>query len=170
MLFSCENRMETIRDLTSADTIPAEIAMDVRIIYSDSARVQMVLTAPILYQIGGEEPYLEFPKGLHIKTYDENNNEVSELEAEYGKRFQRSKLMEVEKNVIVINHQSGKKLLTEHLFWDERAKKIYNSVFVTIIEEGKTIHGDSLRADQGFEYLEIFNVRGTINIKDEELN
>ena len=162
--------METIRDLTSADTIPAEIAMDVRIIYSDSARVQMVLTSPILYQIGGDEPYLEFPKGLHIKTYDENNNEVSELQAEYGKRFQRSKLMEVEKNVIVINHQSGKKLLTEHLFWDERAKKIYNSVFVTIIEEGKIIHGDSLRADQDFEYLEIFNVRGTINIKDEELN
>lgn len=170
MLFSCENRMETIRDLTLADTIPAEIAIDVRIIYSDSARIQMILTAPILYKIGGDEPYIEFPKGLHIKTFDKDNNEVSELQAEYGKQFQRSKLMEVEKNVILINHRSGKKLLTEHLFWNERTKKIYNSVFVTIIEKDKTIHGDSLRADQSFEYIEIFNVRGTINIKDDELN
>ena len=162
--------METIRDLTTTDTIPAEIAIDIRIVFTDSARIQMVLTAPILHQIGGEEPYVEFPEGLHIKTFDENNTVVSELEAEYGKRFQKTKLMEVEKNVIVTNHQSGKKLLTEHLFWDEQRKKIYNSVFVTIIEKDKTIHGDSLIADQSFDQLEIFNVRGTINIKDEELN
>lgn len=169
MLFACENQMETIRDLTTTDTIPAEIAKDVRIIFSDSGRIQMVLTAPIVYKIGGDEPYIEFPKGLHIKTYDKNNKEISELKAEYGKRFEKTKLMEVEKNVIVINHNSGKKLLTEHLFWNERTRKIYNSVFVTILEEGKTIHGDSLRADQGFEYYEIFNVRGTINVKDEKI-
>lgn len=169
MLFACENQMETIRDLTTTDTIPAEVAKDVRIIFSDSARIQMVLTAPIIYKIGGDKPYIEFPEGLHIKTYDENNKEISELQAEYGKRFEKTKLMEVEKNVIVINHNSGKKLLTEHLFWNERTRKIYNSVFVTILEEDKTIHGDSLRADQSFEYYEIFNVRGTINVKDEEI-
>jgi len=162
--------METIRELTMADTIPSEIAKDVRIIYSDSAKIQMILTAPLLYQIGGEDPYIEFPNGLKIKTYDKNNKEISELQAEYGKRFQKSKLMEVERNVIVTNYNSGKKLLTEHLFWDEKKKKIYNNVFVTIIEKDKTIHGDSLKANQSFEYIEIFNVRGTINVKDDEIN
>jgi len=162
--------METIRELTMADTIPSEIAKDVRIIYSDSAKIQMILTAPLLYQIGGEDPYIEFPNGLKIKTYDKNNKKISELQAEYGKRFQKSKLMEVEKNVIVTNYNSGKKLLTEHLFWDEKKKKIYNNVFVTLIEKDKTIHGDSIRADQSFKYIEIFNVRGTINVKDNEIN
>lgn len=161
--------MATIRELTSADTIPAEIAMDVRIIFSDSAQIQMVLTSPILYQVGGNDPYVEFPEGLNIKTYNQENMLVSELNAEYGKRYERIKLMEVEKNVVVTNHESGKKLLTEHLFWNERTKTIYNGVFVTIIEEDKTIHGDSLRADQSFNHLEIFNIRGTINIKDEEI-
>ena len=162
--------METIRELTMADTIPSEIAKDVHIIYSDSAKIQMILTAPLLYQIGGEDPYIEFPNGLKIKTYDKNNKEISELQAEYGKRFQKSKLMEVERNVIVTNYNSGKKLLTEHLFWDEKKKKIYNNVFVTIIEKDKTIHGDSLKANQSFEYIKIFNVRGTINVKDDEIN
>ncbi len=161
--------METIRELTMMDTIPAEIAKEVRIIYSDSAKVRMILTSPLLYQIGGEEPYIEFPKGLHINTYNKNNVLVSELQADYGKRFDRSKLMEVENNVIIINHQSGKKLLTEHLFWDERTKKIYNKDFVTIIEKDKTIHGDSIRADEGFDHIEIFNVNGTIDIKDEKV-
>ncbi|RLD37152.1 MAG: LPS export ABC transporter periplasmic protein LptC [Bacteroidetes bacterium] len=170
MLFACENQMETIRELTMADTIPSEIAKDVHIIYSDSAKIQMILTAPLLYQIGGEDPYIEFPNGLKIKTYDKNNKEISELQAEYGKRFQKSKLMEVERNVIVTNYNSGKKLLTEHLFWDEKKKKIYNNVFVTIIEKDKTIHGDSLKANQSFEYIKIFNVRGTINVKDDEIN
>lgn len=169
MLFACENRMETIRELTSTDTIPSEMAFDIRIIYSDSARVQMILTSPILYQIGGQEPYVEFPEGLHVKTFDEANNLVTELEAEYGKRYTRQKLIEVEKNVIVTNHQSDKQLLTEHLFWNEISKKIYNSEFVTIIEKGRTVHGDSMRADQNFDKLELFSFRATIEVKDEEI-
>lgn len=162
--------METIRELTSTDTIPAEIVKDVRIIFSDSAQLQMVLTSPIMYQIGGDNPYIEFPEGLKVITYKQDKTLASELTAEYGKRFERTKLMEVEKNVIVTNHNSGQKLLTEHLFWDERTKKIYTNVFVTIIEQDKTIHGDSLRANQNLEQVKIFNVRGTINVKDEELN
>jgi LPS export ABC transporter protein LptC len=161
--------METIRELTMMDTIPAQIAKEVRIIYSDSAQVQMILSSPLLYQIGGDEPYIEFPKGLHINTYNKNNVLVSELQADYGKRYEKRKLMEVENNVIIINHQSGKKLLTEHLFWNERTKKIYNKDFVTIIEKDKTIHGDSLRANESFDHIEIFNVNGTVDIKDEEL-
>lgn len=167
MLFACENRMETIRELTMTDTIPAEIAKDVRIIYSDSARIEMVLTSPLMYQIGGEKPYIEFPQGLLVETYDHNNTIVSELSAEYGKRYQNSKLMEIEKNVVVINHISGKKLLTEQLFWDERTKKIYNNQFVTIIEKDKIIHGDSLRADQDFDHVVIYNFRATITVKDD---
>lgn len=170
MLFACENQMATIRELTTMDTIPAEIAKDIRIIFSDSANIQMVLTSPLMYKIEGKEPYVEFPYGLHIETFDAENILVSELSAEYGKRFEQKKLMEVEKNVVVINHKSGKKLLTEHLFWDERTRKIYNSVFVTIIEENKTIHGDSLRANQNFEHVQIFNVSGTIKVKDEGLD
>jgi LPS export ABC transporter protein LptC len=168
MLFSCENQMETIRDLTTLDTIPAEIAKDVRIIFSDSARIQMVLTSPLLYQIGGDKPYVEFPEGLSIKTYDQYDNLVTELTAEYGKRFELEKRMIAEKNVVVINHSSNKKLLTERLIWDEITKKIYNNVFVTIIESDKTFHGDSIRADQNFNVVELFNFRGTINIKDED--
>ncbi len=159
--------METIRELTSFDTIPAEVAKDVRITFSDSAIIQMVLTSPIMYQIGGKEPYIEFPEGLHVKTYDGNLNIVSELTAEYGKRYEREKLMEIEKNVVVINHNTNKKLLTEHLFWDERTRKIYNNVFVTIIEPDKILYGDSLQADQNFNHVVIFNFRGTINVKDE---
>ena len=170
MLFACENPMETIRELTTLDTIPAEIAKDVRIIFSDSAKIQMVLTSPLIYQIGGDKPYIEFPEGLHIKTYDQNNNLVSELTADYGKRYEMEKRMEVERNVIVINYNTNKKLLTERLIWDEYTRKIYNNVFVTIIEEDKTFHGDSIRADQNFDMIELFNFRGTINVKDEGLN
>ncbi|MBN1651987.1 MAG: LPS export ABC transporter periplasmic protein LptC [Bacteroidales bacterium] len=170
MLFACENRMQTIRELTMTDTIPAEIAKGVRIIYSDSARLQMILTSPLMYQIGDDEPYIEFPDGLVVETYNADNQLVSELSAEYGKRFEKTKLMQIDKNVVVINHNSGKKLLTEQLFWNERTNKIYNSVFVTIIEKDKTIHGDSLRADQDFDHVEIFNIRGTIKVKDEGID
>lgn len=168
MLFACENQMETIRELTSNDTIPSEVAMGVRIIYSDSGMTQMILTSPILYQKGGDDPYVEFPEGLNVKTYDQTNALVTELQADYGKRFQKDKRMEVENNVIVTNYQNNKKLFTERLFWNEKTKKIYNNTFVTIVEEDKTIHGDSIRADQNFEVVEIFNMRGTIQIKDEE--
>ncbi len=170
MLFACENKMKTIRELTALDTIPAEIAKGVRIIFSDSGRIQLILTSPILYQIGGAYPYTEFPQGLHIETYNNQNVLVSELDAEYGKRYVNEKRMEVEKNVVVVNHESGKTLYTESLFWNEFTRKIHNNVFVTIVEKGKTIHGDSIRADQNFGHVEIFNVRGTIEVKDEEVD
>jgi len=170
MLFACENQMETIRELTTSDSIPSEIAKDVRIIFSDSAIVEMVLTSPVMVKVGGKEPYIEFPEGLLVKTYDNYHLVVSELQAEYGKRYERKKLIELYKNFVVINHNTGKKLQTEQLIWNEQTKKIYNSVFVTITEKDKTIHGDSLLSDQSFEQVTIYNVRGTIQIKDEDLD
>ena len=70
MLFACKNDMKTIDSLTLAEDHPDETARDVEMTYSDSGRILIRLISPSLNHYLGDEPYLEFPDGLHLLFYD----------------------------------------------------------------------------------------------------
>ncbi|NOR86610.1 MAG: LPS export ABC transporter periplasmic protein LptC [Bacteroidales bacterium] len=168
MLFSCENEMSTIQSLTVQDTLPSESAYNIVVHYTDSGRLKAVLESPELAKYDGNDPYMLFPQGIHVYFYDSVDALVSEIEADYAINYEKKKLMEVRKNVIIFDHRNQKELLTEVLYWDQKNHSIYNSDFVTIKEDGQIMHGDSMRANENLEHFELFQIRATIDIKDED--
>lgn len=168
VLFSCENKMSTIKSLTQSDTLPSESAKDIEVRYSDSGKLKAVLKSPELLKYGGDEPYMLFPKGIHVFFYDSLENMVSEIKSDYAINREKQKVMEVRKNVVIFDHENNKELNTEVLFWDQTTKKIYNNAFVTIKEDGRIMHGDSMRADENLDQFELFQVRATIDIVEED--
>ena len=168
MLFSCENEMKTIQDLTVRDTLATETARDITVHYTDSGRLKAVMKSPSLEKYTNEDPYMLFSEGIHVFFYDSLEVLVSEIKSDYAINYEKKKLMEVRKNVIIFDHKNGKELLTEVLFWDQAKHTIYNSVFVTIKEDGQIMHGDSMRADENLEHFELFQVRATIDIIEED--
>jgi LPS export ABC transporter protein LptC len=168
MLFSCENEMSTIQSLTQADTLPSESAKNIEVRYSDSGRLKAVLKSPRLLKYGGDEPYMLFPEGIHVMFYDSIEQMVSEIMSDYAIRREKDNLMEVRKNVVIFDYENQKELNTEVLFWDQEKREIFNNAFVTIKEKGKIMHGDSMRADENLDHFELFQVRATIDIIEED--
>jgi len=59
-------------------------------------------------------------------------------------------------------------LETETLFWDQKKKKLYTGGLVKISSPDKLIFGDSMTANENFSKREIFGIRATLEINEDE--
>lgn len=167
--FSCKNKMEDINAIKISDTFPVSTGINVEIISSDSAKIQAVIKAPVYKRYLGKNPYVEMPKGINVVFYDSLMRVKTRLTSKYAIKYDKLNLMEVKYNVVVIN-EKGERLNTEHLVWNEKKRRIYNDVFVTITANDKIFYGDGLDADDSFIKWTITKPRGTFYIRDEELD
>lgn len=164
---SCENDMEKVKLLSDHRIPPVETATGIKIYYSDSASVQVEITAREMNRFETENPYLEMPKGLTAKFFDDHMNVTSRLTADYGIRYEREQKMEARKNVTVVNAK-GETLNTEHLIWDEQSEKLKSDEFVKITTKGEIIMGTGFEANQDFSKYKIFNIKGTIPLNTQK--
>ncbi len=160
---SCENDLSKVKLYSKGAASPQETARSIKIIYSDSARIQVEITAPILNHYSTENPYIEMPKGLTALFYNDRMEVKSRLVAEYGIRYEKDQKMEARKNVEVTN-EKGEKLNTEHLIWDERKEKLLSDEDVKITTKDEILFGKGFEANQDFSKYKIFNLKGTISI------
>ncbi|MFM2207509.1 MAG: hypothetical protein RL213_1484 [Bacteroidota bacterium] len=164
---ACENDLEKVKLYEKGKTGPVETAVNIKILYSDSARVRVEVTAPKLERYETERPYTEMPKGIKALFYDRSMSVSSRMKADYGIRYDREMKMEVRKNVEIIN-EKGEQLNTDHLVWDERAKKLRSDGFVKITTPDEIIYGNGMEANQDFSQYRIFNIKGIISVNAEQ--
>ena len=168
-LFSCENSIQTVQKITAEDTLADAIATNIEYVRTDSGRLQLILQSPLLVKYGGKQPYTEFPKGFHIKFYDQAGKVITTLSANYGVRWEKKGFLLARNHVVVKNLETGEQLDTENLIWDEKKGKIYSHTFVKITSPDRTIFGDSLVANQTFSKRTIYGIRGVLDIKEDSI-
>jgi LPS export ABC transporter protein LptC len=168
MLFACKNDMETITSLTVDDSVASETAKDIEMIYSDSGKILIKLISPLLNRYMSDEPYLEFPEGLHLFFYDSVMQVQSELTANYGINWEDKKMMEVKDDVVITNHPKKEVLNTEHVIWDQRIKKIYSDVFVKRTSPEGVLYGEGFDADESLKAWKLRKVSGEFTFEDNE--
>ena len=167
IMSSCENDIAVVNSLTVDENTPIESSYDVDMNYTDSGRSVMVMHSPEVNRYPTEGEYLEMPKGMNMVFYDTLGKQKSNLKSEYAINYVDKKIMEARKNVVATNAK-GDKLYTELLTWDQKKKQIYTNVPVRVIQEGKTLFGDGLVADETFTDYEIINPHGEFDIESEE--
>ena len=106
---SCENDIEKVKLLSNHKIPPVETATGIRILYSDSAHVQVEILARELNRFETENPYIEMPRGLQANFFDDSMHVKSKLTADYGIRYEREQKMEARKNVVVVNEKGEPK-------------------------------------------------------------
>lgn len=168
MLFACKNNMETISALTVDESIPSETAKDVELIYSDSGKIVIKLISPLLNRYINDEPYIEFPQGLHLFFYDSLMNVQSELTANYGINREKKKTMEVKDDVVITNYPKNEVLNTEHVIWDQKIRKIYSDVFVKRTTPDGVLYGEGFDADESLNAWKLRKVSGEFTVEDNE--
>ncbi|NBC82073.1 MAG: LPS export ABC transporter periplasmic protein LptC [Bacteroidetes bacterium] len=167
---ACENDIETIRSLTSKVDYPDLSGKDVKVIYTDSTKKKLEIKAPTVLRFTTvEEPYTEFPDGIEVKFYDDNEQLESQINADKATYFQDQQLWEARDNVFARNFITGEKLTTDQLFWDEEEGTVYSNQFSKIETEDGIFYGEEgFEADQGLEKWILKSSQGTVNVNEQE--
>lgn len=169
MLFSCKNDLKVINSFSQLDSLPAEMAYDIELIYSDSGKIQAYLESPLMRKNEVGDSYIEFPDGFKVIFYDSLKNPESEITALYGIMYEVDKKMEAKHNVVVKNITKNEKLETEHLIWDRQKESIYTDVFIKITKPDQVLFGEGMVSDQSFESYEIKNPTGEISVYPDDI-
>jgi len=167
ILFSCEKKKDKIpkSDLLS---LPSLSVRDDTTIYSDSGRIKLIMTFPIMEQYDNTgQPYYEFRKGIHVDLYDGKTEPSGSVTSKYAKYTKSTNIWELKDSVVVINENKDK-LETEVLNWDQSKDLIYSDRFVRFTNEDQIVMGTGFESDPHLRKRKIQKVSATIYLKDEE--
>lgn len=168
LLSACENDKSEVNALAQRAEPAVETIRNVDIIYSDSAQVRIVLTAPVLLRYKTKDPYLEFTEGVKV-TFYEKSQPSGELTARYGIRHEKERLTIVRDSVVWRDYNKKQTIFCEELNWDERKQLIFSDKFVNIVTDQETIYGKGFEAKQDFSRYKILETRGTFSVPDDKL-
>ncbi len=167
---ACSNEVEEINQLLAEDLqTNVERGKNIRIFYSDSASVKVIINAPVLERYNAYNDSKDvFPKGILIEFLNEQKVVDSWLKADNAVREARTSKVTAKGNVIFYNAKN-EKLETPELIWDEKERIVYTEkiVRITQAEKGDTTYGFGFQANQDFSRIEIKKkVQGKMNVTD----
>lgn len=163
---ACVDTSITAKKIVEDRQQPVGTANNIRMVYTDSARIQAILTAPKHIDYTNLSfQYSLFPEGLKVVFYDLEGNE-SELSADYGILYNSTKLIDLKGNVELLS-SSGGILKTNQLFWDADAEWIFTEEPFTFQDDDYDFEAIRLDADKEFTKFQTGKLLGTIKVSEE---
>ena len=168
--FSCENDIEKINALTNQLKLPDQSGKDIEVAYTDSGKLKIKFFAPEMHKYSkAEEPFTEFPQGIHVYFYDKSEKLESTINAKYAIYYQEKKLWEARNDVVAKNLKKNEQLYTDQMYWDENTQKIYSHDFTKFVNNDGTFYGEEgFKADQNLDKWELIGSKGTVNVRSED--
>ena len=95
MLLACKNDIKEVNALAEREKRPDMTGENLELVYSDSARIKYRVLAPEYIKVNREkEKYEEFPKGIHVLSYDPAGKMIGSIKAKYAKKLEDEMLWE----------------------------------------------------------------------------
>lgn len=163
LLMGCGEKEEVVAPVNYKG--PLAETTNVEMLMSDSARLQMRLTAPLMQQFENDD--VVYPKSLKVSFYDKPGKlVVNTLEAKYAKIEKSTQLYTMRGDVRVANTQQQQTLKTEELFYDKLKRKIYTdtAMFVRVQTPTEVLTGYGLQANEDFSRYKIRRPVGTFTL------
>ena len=169
MLLACKNDIKEVNALAEREKRPDMTGENLELIYSDSARIKYRVLSPEYIKVNREkEKYEEFPKGIHVLSYDPAGKMIGSIKAKYAKKLEDEMLWEARNEVVIINAE-GKKLETELLYWDMKKELIYSDRYVKLSADGQIIEGNNgFHSDQNLNHPVFENISGSIEVEKQQ--
>ena len=169
MLLACKNDIKEDNALAEREKRPDMTGENLELVYSDSARIKYRVLAPEYIKVNREkEKYEEFPKGIHVLSYDPAGKMIGSIKAKYAKKLEDEMLWEARNEVVIINAE-GKKLETELLYWDMKKELIYSDRYVKLSADGQIIEGNNgFHSDQNLNHPVFENISGSIEVEKQQ--
>ncbi|HMZ45805.1 MAG TPA: LPS export ABC transporter periplasmic protein LptC [Chitinophagaceae bacterium] len=158
-VFSCENKIETVRDLGKA-TLGVEEGKNIESFISQSGKMRAKLNAPIMLRYLLDTPKIEFTKTLFVSFYDDTLGIESNLFAKYGRYLENDNKVYLKDSVVVYNI-AGDTLWTSELYWNQDTEEFFTNKPVRVKREfnNKYIHSIGVRANQNLKDITFYKIQ-----------
>ncbi len=167
LFFSCRNSYKEVQDLSISSKFPTGVAKHMKLTYTDSGVVVAILHSPEMLDFSNQKfRYKEFPKGIHLEFFDQDNNK-SEVTSDYAILYNVTNLIDLQKNVVIKTHD-GKLLKTDQLYWDQKSEWIFTEKSFTFESEEFDLSGKGLDSDRSFTKVNAHDIGGDIFVDEEE--
>jgi LPS export ABC transporter protein LptC len=166
-LFACEGNKKNIQRLSITDNAPLAEGKNINLKYTDSGRVVYNLITPELKDYSNFEfGYQEFPKGVEVRFWDEENKK-STITSDYAINFINTELIDLRKNV-VLKMSDSTVLRAEQLYWDKRNQWVFtNKPYQIKFKNGSFNDGARFDSNQEFTNFLSRNNQGVQIIEQE---
>ena len=167
LFISCEDNTDALKEINTDRQDPIGTALNIRMVYTDSIKIQAILTAPKHVDYTNLSfRYAEFPEGLKVIFYDDLERE-NEVVADYGILYNDTKLIDLKGNVRLQSHD-GSVLTTSQLFWDAESEWLFTEQPFKF--EDNDYNFDALRLDTNKEFtkFQTGSLIGTVTVSEEK--
>lgn len=136
-------------------TTPTMATTDVSTLISDSGYTRYHMEAPLWQMFeDADEPFWKFPEGIELEQYDLELQPESTVTCDSAVYYSRKRLWQLDGNVVMVNTDADS-FLTQQLFWDQNARKIYSDSFIHIVRTDRIIEGYGFESDQSMKYYSV---------------
>lgn len=168
LISSCGNTDKEVKDFNSK-SLGIEEIKNADINYSLSGRAKAKLLSPLMLRVQDTNPYVEFPKTVHVDFFNDSAKVDSRLDALYGKYYEMGSKVFLKDSVKIINIL-GDTLYCDELWWDRNrtGAEFYTDKPVHIRRKTEIIDGIGMEARQDFKEYVIKKVTGTISVPNTQ--
>jgi|TARA_B100000900_G_scaffold396023_1_gene394953 LPS export ABC transporter protein LptC len=167
LFFSCDGGSPILKEINQFNENPVGIAYDIRMTYTDSAMVKAILTAPINMDYTHLSfKYSEFPEGLKIIFYNDNNEENT-LVADYGILYNQTRIVDLQGNVVLLSND-GSRLETSQMYWDSEKEWLFTEQPFIFKSENEDIAATRLDTNKEFSKFQTGKLSGTILVEEQK--
>lgn len=124
---NCESKFKEISNIhTKAVFLPDGIAENINLQYLDSGKVKAVLLSEKMLDFSkAKYAFTEFPDGIHLTFFDNNNNKNTVI-SDYAISYSTTELIDLRGNVVITTHDN-KKLEADQLYYDQKRDWFYTT-------------------------------------------
>ncbi len=165
MFFSCKSNLDEVSKIGVSENEPIGVAENINLKRTDSGRVIANLVSPKMLDFSNRDfAYNEFPDGVHLDLYDENNQKSTVI-ADYAIVYDKTNLIDMQGNVILASHKKDT-LFAEQLFYDQEREWLFTNQPVTFISANNVINGGGFDSDIEFNQAQVLAVDGAITLDE----
>ena len=164
-LLSCEDNFQEIQNINSKNILPIGITENLKLIYTDSAKVKAILYSDLNKDFTNQSfPYSEFPEGVKITFYDNDLNETI-VTSDYAITYNKTNIVNLIGNV-VINNFDGSELKTKQLYWDPEQEWLFTEERFSFKNIDYDIIASRLDANRSFTIFNTGKLDGKVLVED----
>ena len=165
--FSCDDSSTLLKQINTFKENPVGIAYDINMTYTDSASIKARLEAPVHLDFSHLSfKYSEFPDGLKVIFYNEQNQENT-VYADYGILYNQTKIVDLQGNVVLLSYD-GSRLETDQMYWDAEKEWLFTEEPFLFQNNDYNLAANRLDTNKEFSKFQTGKLSGTIAVEEKK--
>tara|TARA_B100001109_G_C18603889_1_gene353725 strand:- start:29 stop:613 length:585 start_codon:yes stop_codon:yes gene_type:complete len=165
--FSCDDSSTLFKQINTFNENPVGIAYNINMTYTDSASIKARLEAPVHLDFSHLSfKYSEFPDGLKVIFYNEQNQENT-VYADYGILYNQTKIVDLQGNVVLLSYD-GSRLQTDQMYWDAEKEWLFTEEPFLFQNNDYNLAANRLDTNKEFSKFQTGKLSGTIAVEEKK--